>query len=52
MSWTTRQVYNLFQEPVEQPPLGFSIAEEKNMLNAIANVFKFFFNVLEECFAF
>ena len=21
----TRQVYNLFQEPVEQPPLGFSI---------------------------
>ena len=25
----TRQVYNLFQEPVEQPPLGFSIAEEK-----------------------
>ena len=26
----TRQVYNLFQEPVEQPPLGFSIAEEKN----------------------
>ena len=24
-----RQVYNLFQEPVEQPPLGFSIAEEK-----------------------
>ena len=27
---TTRQVYNLFQEPVELPPLGFSIAEEKN----------------------
>ena len=26
----TRQVYNLFQEPVEQPPLGFSIAEEKS----------------------
>ena len=26
----TRQVYNLFQEPVEQPPLGFSLAEEKN----------------------
>ena len=26
----TRQVYNLFQEPVEQPPLDFSIAEEKN----------------------
>ena len=26
----TRQVYNLFQEPVEEPPLGFSIAEEKN----------------------
>ena len=26
---TTRQVYNLFQEPVEQPSLGFSIAEEK-----------------------
>ena len=25
----TRQVYNLFQEPVEQPPLSFSIAEEK-----------------------
>ena len=25
----TRQVYNLFQEPVEQPSLGFSIAEEK-----------------------
>ena len=25
----TRQVYNLFQEHVEQPPLGFSIAEEK-----------------------
>ena len=25
----TRQVYNLFQGPVEQPPLGFSIAEEK-----------------------
>ena len=25
----TRQVYNLFQEPVEQPTLGFSIAEEK-----------------------
>ena len=25
----TRQVYNLFQEPVEQAPLGFSIAEEK-----------------------
>ena len=25
----TRQVYNLFQEPVEQHPLGFSIAEEK-----------------------
>ena len=25
----TRQVYNLFQEPVEQPPLGFNIAEEK-----------------------
>ena len=26
----TRQVYNLFQEPVEQLPLGLSIAEEKN----------------------
>ena len=26
----TRQVCNLFQEPVEQPPLGFSIAEEKS----------------------
>ena len=26
----TKQVYNLFQEPMEQPPLGFSIAEEKN----------------------
>ena len=25
----TRQFYNLFQEPVEQPPLGFSIADEK-----------------------
>ena len=25
----TRQVYNLFQEPVEQTPLGLSIAEEK-----------------------
>ena len=25
----TRQVYNLFQEPVEQLPLGLSIAEEK-----------------------
>ena len=25
----TRQVYNLFQEPVEQPPLDFSIVEEK-----------------------
>ena len=25
----TRQVYNLFQEPVEQPLLGFKIAEEK-----------------------
>ena len=25
----TRQVYDLFQEPVEQPPLGFSIADEK-----------------------
>ena len=25
----TRQVYNLSQEPVEQPLLGFSIAEEK-----------------------
>ena len=29
-TWITRQVYNLFQEPVEQPALGFSIAEEKN----------------------
>ena len=30
----TRQVYNQFQEPVEQHPLGFSIAEEnKLMLN-------------------
>ena len=28
-TFKTRQVYNLFQEPVEQPPLGFSIAEEK-----------------------
>ena len=27
----TRQVYNLFQEYVEQPPLGFSIAEEKKI---------------------
>ena len=27
--YSTRQVYNLFQESVEQPPLGFSIAEEK-----------------------
>ena len=25
----TKQVYNLFQEPVEQLPLGLSIAEEK-----------------------
>ena len=25
-----RQVYNLFQEPVEQLPGGLSIAEEKN----------------------
>ena len=25
----TRQVCNLFQEPVEQPLLGFRIAEEK-----------------------
>ena len=25
----TRQVYNLFQEPVEQTLLGFRIAEEK-----------------------
>ena len=25
----TRQVYNLFQEPVEKTPMGFSIAEEK-----------------------
>ena len=24
-----RQVFNLFQEPLKQPPLGFSIAEEK-----------------------
>ena len=30
METTTRQAYNLFQEPVEQPPLGFSIAEEKS----------------------
>ena len=29
-TYETRQVYNLFQEPVEQLPLGFSIAEEKN----------------------
>ena len=28
--FTPRQVSNLFQEPMEQPPLGFSIAEEKN----------------------
>ena len=26
----TRTVYSLFQEPVEQPPLGFSFAEEIN----------------------
>ena len=26
-TFETRQVYNLFQEPEEQPPLGFSIAE-------------------------
>ena len=25
----TRQVLNLFQEPVEQPTLGFRIGEEK-----------------------
>ena len=34
LSWDvklkTRQVYNLIQEPVEQPPLGCSIAEEKS----------------------
>ena len=28
----TRLVYNLFQEPVEQPPLVFSIAEEKSLI--------------------
>ena len=31
MPLKTRQVYNLFQEPVEQPPLDFSIAEEKKL---------------------
>ena len=25
----TRQVYNLFQDPVEQPPLDFDVAKEK-----------------------
>ena len=28
-SFKTRQVYNMLQEPAEQLPLGFSIAEEK-----------------------
>ena len=35
----TRQVYNLFQEPVEQPPLGFSITEEKNQTVRICFLF-------------
>ena len=30
---TTRQVYNLFQEPVEQSLLGFRIAEGKSVQN-------------------
>ena len=29
IQFATRQVYNLFQEPVIQPPLGFKIAEEE-----------------------
>ena len=31
----TKQVYNLFQEPMEQPPLGFSIFNQTlNVKNA------------------
>ena len=34
----TRQVYILFQEPVEQPPLGFSIAEE--IIRQLLNIYR------------
>ena len=38
----TRQVCNLFQEPVEQPLLGFRIAEEKwDRLNVLKNIVAF-----------
>ena len=33
MQYTTCQVHNLFQEPVEQPLLGFRVAEEKSVQN-------------------
>ena len=36
ITWKTRQVFNLFKEPVEQPRLGFRIAEVKpDRLNII-----------------
>ena len=36
ITWKTRQVFNVFQEPVEQPLLGFRIAEVKpDRLNII-----------------